>query len=152
MQTGNPLHGHDVHVPSSFRRYFSWTSQLQIIPRLKNDESSYFRLSDVPVTLQHYTGPKKVNLPEVLNRMGKAYTDVCLLKRSLQRAETQEMMWLQSLFTGGYDPPLELSGVMSSMARSPSSGFLSKPKTPFVFGRLIDSPPPHADTTVTTHS
>ena len=96
------------------------------------------------VSLLHYSGPR------LSTNFGQPFEDVCKLDESLARAQLQDMNWLLSLFRPADDDiPLEWSGYMTQLARDQNI-VSPKPPTPFVFGPLIDAPPPHPDTVMTT--
>ena len=98
----------------------------------------------------HYNGPKKVNPPSVSNHIGQPFKDVCKLNESVTPAHSADMKWLFTLFTtDGEEYPLEWSGYMTALA-SDHHVTSPKPFTPFAFGPLIDAPPSHPATIVTT--
>ena len=80
-------------------------------------------------------------------RSGPPFTDVCVLQGSLQRAQIVDTQWLNSLL---HDPnPIEWGGYHAALARVEYS---PKPATTYMFGPLIDAPPSHPDTVLTTLS
>ena len=83
-----------------------------VIPRLQKFAAASLYVKNVsPVTLLHYTGPKKVKPPRLSNKFGQPFEDVCKLEESLARAHLQDMNWLLSLFSlADDDIPLEWSG------------------------------------------
>ena len=98
----------------------------------------------------HYNGPKKFNPPSVSNHIGQPFKDVCKLNGSVTQAHLADMQWLLTLFnTDGEEYPLEWSGYMTTLARN-HHATSPKPFTPFAFGPLVDAPPSHPDTIVTT--
>ena len=117
------------------------------IPRLCKREVASFRLGSKSVVMERYTGPNKVNPPVVICRSGPPFTDVCALQGSLERAQVVDTQWLNSLI---HDPnPIEWGGYNAALARVECS---PKPATTYMFGHLIDAPPSHPDTVLTTLS
>ena len=73
--------------------------------------------------------------------------DVCALQGSLERAQVVDTQWLNSLL---HDlNPIEWGGYNAALARVECS---PKPPTTYMFGPLIDAPPSHPDTVLTTLS
>ncbi len=68
-----------------------------IIPRLGKSETAYLSLGSKSVDLERYTGPKKVNPPDVVCRSGPSFTDVCALHARVERAQLIDTHWLNSL-------------------------------------------------------
>jgi hypothetical protein len=102
------------------------------------------------VNLLHYTGLKKIKPPHLSNNIDQPYEDICKLQEILALAQLQDMNWLKSLFDKTSDePPLEWSGFMTQLVRNQTS-ISPKAATPFVFGPLIDAPPSHPDTILST--
>ena len=97
--------------------------------------------------MERYTGPRKVNPPLVVCRSGPPFTDVCALQGRLERAQVVDTQWLNSLL---HDPnPIEWGGYADALARVECS---PKPTTTYMFGPLINAPPSHPDTVLTTLS
>ena len=81
--------------------------------------------------------------------MGQPFEDVCRLEERLTQAQSQDIDWLYSLFENSSDDtPLEWSGCMTRLSRNQNKS--PKPSIHFVFGSLLDSPPAHPDTIITT--
>ena len=80
-------------------------------------------------------------------RYGQPFTDVCALQGSLERVQVVDTQRLNSLL---HDPnPIEWGGYNAALARVECS---PKPPTTYMFGPLIDAPPSHPDTVLTTLS
>ena len=91
--------------------------------------------------------PEESESPLVVCRSGPPFTDVCALQGSLERAQVVDTQWLNSLL---HDPnPIEWGGCNAALARVECS---PKPTTTYMFGPLIDAPPSHPDTVLTTLS
>ena len=91
--------------------------------------------------------PEESESPLVVCRSGPPFTDVCALQGSLERAQVVDTQWLNSLL---HDPnPIEWGGYNAALARVECS---PKPTTTYMFGPLIDAPPSHPDTVLTTLS
>ena len=122
-----------------------------IFPRLKKFAAANVDVKNLSsVSLLHYSGPKKFKPPRLSTNFGQPFEDVCNLEESLARAQLQDMNWLLSLFRPADDNiPLEWSGYMTQLARDQNIVSPKRP-IPFVFGPLIDAPPPHPDTVMTT--
>ena len=73
--------------------------------------------------------------------------DVCALQGSLEHAQVVDIQWLNSLI---HDPsPIEWGGYHAALARVEC---FPKPTTTYMFGPVIDAPPSHPDTVLTTLS
>ena len=72
--------------------------------------------------------------------------DVCVREESLKVAEQNDTQWLNSLSS---EDSMEWSGFNNQLARkqTPSE---TKPATVYLFGPLIDAPPAHQDTVLTS--
>jgi hypothetical protein len=95
----------------------------------------------------HYTGPKKVMPPAVTNgkTTGISYTEVCARQASLMAAPEKDTQWLNSLSQG--QDAMEWNGFNNQLTRN--QGVL-KPACTYMFSPLIDAPPSHPDTILTT--
>lgn len=127
------------------------TSSLKI-PRLrKTDTKRSTDTDDAGLALLHYTGKKKVDppaLPHVTN--GPSYEEVTRTQTSLHRAQEKDTQWLNSLFKQSPPtPPMEWNGFNSQLARQ-SAETVSKQPSTYLFGPLIDAPPAHPDTVLTS--
>ena len=116
-----------------------------VIPRLMRTVACS-RSSSRYVQLDHYTGPKKVNPPSIAMTSGIPYIDVCAREESLKVAEQNDTQWLNSLSS---EDSMEWSGFNNQLARkqTPSE---TKPATVYLVGPLIDAPPAHQDTVLTS--
>lgn len=56
------------------------------IPRISKSVATSLHLGCRSVVMEHYTGPKKANLPTVVCKSGLPYTDVCAKDAGLKRA------------------------------------------------------------------
>ena len=117
------------------------------IPRLCKGEVASLWFGSKSVVMARYTGPKKVNHSLVACRPGPPFTDVCALQGGLERAQVVDTQWLNSLL---HEPsPIEWGGYNAALAKVECS---PKPPTTYIFGPLIDAPPSHPDTVLTTLS
>ena len=91
------------------------------------------------IPLIHYTGPKKVQSPKTLK------SEVCARQISLEAAQKKDVKWLNSLMKG--QDAMEWNGFNNHLARSQN---VLKPASIYMFGPLIDAPPSHPDTILTT--
>ena len=114
------------------------------IPRLKLAEASSLRLTHRSLDIEHYTGPKKINPPDLADVL-PSQTDIRLLSASLVQAQNKDATYYSQLQT---DDAVEGSGFNSLKDRAQVDAH--RPKTLCVFGPLIDSPPAHPDTVLTT--
>ena len=99
------------------------------------------------IPLLHYTGPKKVVPPatSIRKTTGISYTEACARQISLEAAQEKDAQWLNSLSQG--QDAMEWNGFNNQLTRS--QGIL-KPASLYMFGPLIDAPPSHPDTIITT--
>lgn len=113
---------------------------------LRKTAAGSLNMANRSVILLHYTGPKKVNPPALAMTSGITYTDVCAREESLAQAQLKDAQWLNSLSS---DNSMEWSGYNCKLARDqvPSA---TKPATVYLFGPLVDAPPAHPDTVLTT--
>ena len=95
------------------------------IPRLKLAEASSLRLTHRSLDIEHYTGPKKINPPDLADVL-PSQTDIRLLSASSVQAQNKDAAYYSQLRT---DDAVEWSGFNSLKDRAQ------------VFGPLIDSPP-----------
>ncbi len=79
------------------------------------------------------------------NTTGISYSDVCARQASLLAAQEKDAQWLNNLRQG--EDAMEWNGFNNQIARS--QGTL-KPVSTYMFGPLIDAPPSHPDTILTT--
>ena len=116
-----------------------------IIPRLTAKQSKTVGNARA-ILLMHYTGPKKVTHPAVTRQnIGLSFAEVCARRNSLETAQEKDTQWLNSLRQG--QDAMEWNGFNNQLSRS--LGIL-KPGCIYMFGRLIDAPPSHPDTILTT--
>ncbi len=97
------------------------------------------------IQLVHYTGPKKAKPPAIPTHAGISYTEVCAWQASLVAAQEADTQWLNNLSQG--QEAMEWNGFNNQLSRT--QGVL-KPATTYMFGPLIDAPPSHPDTILTT--
>lgn len=115
------------------------------IPRIANQKTKSDGRDKV-LPLLHYTGPKKILPPEIPRQAtGISYAEVCARKTSLLTAQAKDAEWLNSLSQG--PDAMEWNGFNNNLAKS--EGIL-KPACTYMFGPLIDAPPSHPDTILTT--
>ena len=102
------------------------------------------------VKIVHFDGPKKPTPPKVTSHVGQPYEHVSKTAASVRSALESDMRWMVSVVqsTDGDTPKSEWSGTMRSLAKE--TGNVPGVATQFVFGPLIDSPPAHPDTVLTT--
>ena len=105
-----------------------------MIPRLTPKQVKSVNNSRA-VPLIHYTGPKKVLPPAISKNIEISYDEVCARQISLEAALKKDVEWLNSLMKG------------QDAARSQN---VLKPASIYMFGPLIDAPPSHPDTILTT--
>ena len=104
------------------------------IPRLKKHESSSLRLTHQAIQLEHYTGRSKLNPP-------------LLHTKAVRFSQQRDAAWLSQVHQN--DKPVEWAG-FNAQQDSAMEGPGNTPKTLVVFGPMIDSPPAHPDTVMTT--
>ena len=113
-----------------------------VIPRLTAKQ--YKSVDDTrAIPLMHYTGPKKVPPPTV-KPVSISFTEVCAQHSSLTAAQEKDTNWLNSL---SQEDAMEWNGFNNELSRT--KGVLH-PANMYVFGPLIDAPPSHPDTILTT--
>ncbi len=120
-----------------------------IIPRVSLAEMSNAKLSELsPIEVQHYDGPKNP-LPPVVNvHSGVPYDVVTQRMDDVSSALKADLDWLTNIAAHDDDTvPAEWSGHMTYLARE--NGFVAK-ATKYMYGPLIDSPPSHPDTVLTS--
>ena len=96
------------------------------------------------IQLIHYTGPKKVLPPAISKNIEISYDEVCARQISLEAAQKKDVEWLNSLMKG--QDATEWNGFNNHLARSQNVLNLQA----YTFGPLIDAPPSHPDTILTT--
>ena len=115
-----------------------------MIPRLTPKQVKSVNNSRA-VPLIHYTGPKKVLPPAISKNIEISYDEVCARQISLEAAQKKGVEWLNSLMKG--QDAMEWNGFNNYLARSQN---VLKPASIYMFGPLIDAPPSHPDTILTT--
>lgn len=102
------------------------------------------------VKMVHFDGPKKPVPPEVTYHIGQTFELVSKTATVVRSALDSDVQWIAEVVesTHGANPTSEWSGAMASSARE--MGNVPGVATQFVFGPLIDSPPAHPDTVLTT--
>ncbi len=113
------------------------------IPRLSSKQAKQVG-KNRSVNLEHYTGPKKVVPPAVEFNQGIPFTELLLQQRSLAISQDKDVKWLNSIKG---DNTVEWNGFNSKLAREDSD---QKAASTYMFGPLIDAPPSHPDTVLTT--
>ena len=93
---------------------------------------------------KHYTGPKKVIPPAIRSSEGIPFNEILSQQKSLSVSQNKDAKWLNSLQG---DAAIEWSGFNSRLARDDSD---AKAASTYMFGPLIDAPPSHPDTVLTT--
>ena len=118
-----------------------------IFSRLTSQQAKYVDKNRA-IPLVHYTSPKQVKPPAMLmheKHTGIAYADVIAGQVSLKAAQEADTLWLNSQSEG--TEATEWNGFNNQLSRT--QGIL-KPATTYMFGPLIDAPPCHPDTILTT--
>ena len=116
-----------------------------VIPRLSTSTSKDYSALGT-LQLEHYNGPTKVLPPAVPKNCGIPYSELRARQNSLDTAETKEVMWLNQL--NNESPGMEWSGFNAMIART--SDVDKKPASTYLFGPVIDAPPSHPDTVLTS--
>lgn len=116
------------------------------IPRLRKAEAAKLCLTLRSFTIEHYTGPKKMNPPTMVE-VPLSLSESQLLSASLAQAQTKDAAYFSQLHS---ENPVEWSGLNAINDRAQVNMHINKPKTLCIFGPLIDSPPAHPDTVLTT--
>lgn len=117
-----------------------------VIPRLTSRQVKFLK-RDKAIPLLHYSGTKNVKPPTIPSSRtsGLSYTESCARQASLIAAQDKDMQWLNTLNHG--PDAMEWNGFNNQLARS--TGIL-KSASIYMFGPLIDAPPSHPDTILTT--
>ena len=116
------------------------------IPRIKKHEASSVLFTQQGMQLEHYMGPSKVN-PPLLPTKALSTEESQLQSAAVIVSQQRDAAWLSQVY--GNDRPLEWAGFNAQQDRL-VAGSAQKPKTLVVFGPMIDSPPAHPDTVLTT--
>ena len=116
------------------------------IPRLKNHDASSLRLTHQAIQLEHYTGPSKLN-PPPLPAKALSAEESQLQCAAVRSSQQRDAAWLSKIHEN--DQPVEWAGFNAQQDRL-VAGSAQKPKTLVTFGPMIDSPPAHPDTVLTT--
>ena len=114
------------------------------IPRLTAKETKNVGKNRA-VKIIHHAGPKKVSPPPAVNRTGTSYSRISAQYSSLLVAQEKDMKWLNSL--SQEQDVMEWNGFNNAISRDQS---VPKPATIYKLGPLIDAPPSHPDTILTT--
>ena len=117
-----------------------------IIPCLASKQAKSVGNSKA-VTIVHYTGPKKVTPPAVPTdkTTGISLKEIRARQASLVAAQENDIQWLNSLNQG--QDAMEWNGFNNPLARIHG---VPKSVSTYMFGPLIDAPPSHPDTILTT--
>ena len=124
--------------------------KLPVIPRLTKVQVASLKLSEIsPVEYLHHVGIKNPKPPKVIIHRGQQFEDLMKQHTSLNKAMQLDFEWLVGLHKSDFSGELacEWSGHMKALAREDNS--IGQP-TQYVFGPLIDRPPAHPDTVLTT--
>ena len=116
------------------------------IPRLKKHESSSLRLTHQAIQLGHYTGRSKRN-PPLLQTNALSAKESQLQSAAVRFSQQRDTAWLSQVHQ--HDKPVEWAG-FNAQQDPVMEGPGNTPKTLVVFGPIIDSPPAHHDTVMTT--
>ena len=116
------------------------------IPRLKKHELASLQLTPT-VQPAHYNGPSKL-IPPPLPAVALSSEETVQADTAMARARTQDAAWLSHVHTE--DKPVEGAGFNAYLDRQEASTSTKKPKTLVVFAPLLDAPPAHPDTVMTT--
>ena len=124
------------------------------IPRLSRSEMNNLKMSELsPVQFAHYQGPLNPLPPHITINVGPTWENVVKTGASIDSAMSSDLEWLYRMVTsdqsGEHSIP-EWSGYMKSKAREAGDDDTNTTATNYVFGPLIDSPPSHPDTVLTT--
>ena len=114
------------------------------IPRLRKTEAAKLKLAHRSLQVEHYTGPKKFK-PPASPEVQQSDTDSQLLSVSLTKAQSKDTAYFSQLNS---ENPVEWSGFNAINDRTQVG--MHRPKALCIFGPLIDSPPAHPDTVLTT--
>ncbi|KAL8585526.1 hypothetical protein ACOMHN_051411 [Nucella lapillus] len=117
------------------------------IPRLKKHELASLRLTQKELQLAHYTGPSKLN-PSLLPAKDLLTEEAAQVDAARTKARERDAAWLSHVHTE--DKPMEWAGFNARLDRQEAEATPKKPKTLVVFGPLLDAPPAHPDTVLTT--
>lgn len=117
-----------------------------VIPRL-NISMNRQEISQGSLPLQHYNGPTKVIPPAFPKNVGIPYTEIKARMKSINSAYEKEIRWLNQIYNNE-QPGMEWSGFNTSIARM--SGAEEKPASTYLFGPVVDAPPSHPDTILTS--
>ncbi|KAJ8349304.1 hypothetical protein SKAU_G00244340 [Synaphobranchus kaupii] len=93
------------------------------------------------IVIEHYTGPKKMT-PPALKEVPRTDAIQDAIKQSVSRAQKKDAAWLCQL----HSSPLALDWSAYNVGQDSAP----KLKTISVFGPLLDSPPAHPDTVLST--
>ena len=116
------------------------------IPRLRKAEAAFLQLTNDSAVLEHYNGPSKLS-PPVLQTNVLSDDESHLLSSSLEFCQRRDAEWLSQVHCS--TKPFEWAPYNAQQDRLiPNTE--KKPKTVFVLGPMIDAPPAHPDTVLTT--
>ena len=116
------------------------------IPRLKKHELARLLLTST-VQVTHYNDPSKLNTPP-LPAVARSPEETVQADTAMARARTRDAAWLSHVHTE--DKPVEWAWFNAYVDRKEASTSTKKPNTLVVFGPLLDAPPAHPDTVMTT--
>ena len=116
------------------------------IPRLKKHELAMLLITST-VQLAHCNDTSKLNTPP-LPAVARSPEETVQADTAMARARTRDAAWLSHVHTE--DKPVEWAWFNAYLDRKEASTSTKKPKTLVVFGPLLDAPPAHPDTVMTT--
>ena len=119
---------------------------LLTIPRLKKHEASSLLLTHHAIHLEHYMGRSKLH-PPLLQMKALSAEESQLQSAAVRFSQQRDAAWLSQVHQN--DKPVERAG-FNAQQDPVLEGPGNMPKTLVVFGPMIDSPPAHPDTVMTT--
>ena len=116
------------------------------IPRLKKHEASSLRLTHQAIQLEVCMGRSKQS-PPLLQRKALSAKYSQLQSAEVRFTQERDAAWLSQVYQN--DTPVEGAGFNTQQDRE-VAGSGNTPKTLVMFGAIIDSPPVHPNTVMTT--
>ena len=121
------------------------------IPRFSKQEMSALKVADLaPVRCHPFTGQTKSLPPTVAIHSSRPYHLVKKFNDNLDSALEKDISWVKEVIKHSHDrdPEAEWSGFMASSVRKEYEE--PAQATNYVFGLLLNFPPSHPDTVLTT--
>ena len=117
------------------------------LPRLTKLEASKLHLAEKnSFIIEHYSGPKKMNPPDLPYLPNSASTKNSTRKH-VSKAQQKDAAWLTQL----HSSPLPFDWAAYNAVQDRTDGdYVSMKRTVSVLGPLLDSPPAHPDTVLST--